>query len=166
MNKNLKKEKIIVLLITILVTLIDQLSKLLVTKTLTFAKELKVIPNFFSLLYIENDGAAFSSFTGQQLFLVIISTVCIILIIRIIQKENYKNKYTKVILGMLLGGIIGNLIDRILRGVVIDFLSFKIIGYKFPVFNIADICITCGVVFYLIINLLEERSNNKLDKST
>ena len=52
--------------------------------------------------------------------------------------------------------MIGNLIDRVFYKNVIDFLAFTLINYKAPVFNIADICITCGVIIYIIINIVDE----------
>ena len=55
-----------------------------------------------------------------------------------------------------MGGIFGNLIDRIIHHAVIDYLSFKIFSYEFPVFNIADICITVGVIL-LILSMIIER---------
>lgn len=55
----------------------------------------------------------------------------------------------------LTGGIIGNLIDRIIYGYVVDYLRFIIFGYNFPIFNLADICITIGVIL-LIINMLRK----------
>lgn len=55
----------------------------------------------------------------------------------------------------LTGGIIGNLIDRIIYGYVVDYLRFIIFDYNFPIFNLADICITIGVIL-LIINMLRK----------
>ena len=57
--------------------------------------------------------------------------------------------------------MVGNLIDRILFQSVTDFLSFNIFGYKFPVFNIADIGITCGVALYLVVSLINDRKNKE-----
>ena len=72
------------------------------------------------------------------------------------------NKNTKnniLGLGFLMGGIIGNLADRLLFGYVRDFLNFYIIGYDFPIFNIADIFIVLGV-FILIISIIRGEDSN------
>ena len=57
---------------------------------------------------------------------------------------------------MVIAGALGNLIDRLRLGYVIDFLDFKIFGYDFPVFNVADCLITIGCFFLIIISLLEK----------
>lgn len=159
--KNKNKKQIIVFLIAIITIIIDQVSKFLAINLLDIAKEKVIIKNFFSLFCVKNTGAAFSNFTGQIPFLIVVSIFCIILIINIIFKEKYKYKLSYLSLGILLGGMIGNLIDRIFFNGVIDFLSFKIINYRFPVFNIADIGITCGVAIYIILSLLEEKLEKK-----
>ena len=67
-------------------------------------------------------------------------------------------------LGIVIGGIVGNLVDRILYGAVVDYLSFDIFGYGFPVFNIADIGITIGFII-LAINILRRDGNEFRDTS-
>ena len=66
-----------------------------------------------------------------------------------------------VIYGLLFGGIIGNLFDRILRGYVIDYISLNIFNYSFPIFNIADIAITIGVILMIVYILFFESNENK-----
>ena len=141
--------------------IIDQVTKFIVKSVLEFAREYVIIPNFFSFYYVENEGAAFSSFTGHTLLLIIISIICLGVIINVIQKENTNSKFINFSLGILLGGMIGNLIDRIFIHRVIDFLSFNIFGYKFPVFNVADIGITCGVALYLVLTTIYDRKIRK-----
>ena len=59
---------------------------------------------------------------------------------------------------MILAGAVGNLIDRIMNGYVVDFIYFQVIN--FPVFNVADICVTLGVVFLIIFLLFKYRSTD------
>lgn len=151
-----KRSQIMVYFIGIIIVFIDQLSKFLVTKNMDIAEEISIIPGFFSLFHIKNTGAAFSSFTGERIFLIIISLACIFLIVHLIKKEKYQHILSSISLGMLIGGIFGNLIDRIFFSGVVDFLSFTIFGYKFPVFNIADICITCGVAIYVVLSIIKD----------
>ena len=65
---------------------------------------------------------------------------------------------------LIIGGIIGNLIDRIFLNHVIDFLSFNIFGYYFPIFNIADICIVCGILLLLIDGWLGDENGIRSNK--
>ena len=158
MNKgDTRKKHIIKLyLVVLLIIILDQISKLIVMNNLILGKELEVIPNLFSLFYVTNTGAAFSSLKDQTTLLIIASVFCISLVATIIYKEKLENKWKLISLSLLMGGMIGNLIDRIIYKEVIDFLSITIFSYKFPVFNIADICITCGVFIYLFLSINEE----------
>lgn len=145
-----------VILIGILV-LIDQITKFLVKTKIALESSITVIPNFFELTYVRNDGAAFSILEGKTWFLILITLVILAFII--IYSFKNKIKHTeKIILSILTAGIIGNLIDRILYGYVIDFLSFKIINYDFPVFNIADILVCVGCFIYIIYLIKEDKN--------
>ena len=140
--------------------LLDQLIKLLITKYMSLHQEITLIPNFFSLYYLKNTGAAFSMFGNKTLFLIIISLICLVVLKNYIKKLNRVTPLTIISLGMMLGGIVGNLFDRIIYGAVIDYLSIIIFNYSFPVFNLADIGITVGA-FLLIIDLIIEENHLK-----
>ena len=159
--KNISKNHLVLYIISLVVIIVDQLTKFLVVSNMNIANEIEIIHNFFSIFYVTNTGAAFSSFRDQTTLLIIVSIFCIAIINAIIQRERFNNKLSVISLGLLLGGMIGNLIDRVIYKNVIDFLSFNIFGYKFPVFNIADICITLGVFIYIGINLIEEIREKK-----
>lgn len=147
-----------------IVLIIDQIIKLIITHSLKLYQVIKVIPHFFSICYVKNTGAAFSIFENNTLFLTIISIIVIIILDIMIRKEKNLTKGNCIALGLIMGGIFGNLVDRILRHYVIDFLSFRIIRYDFPIFNIADIGITVGVGL-LIISLFFEKEDKKLIKN-
>lgn len=163
MNK--LKEKIPnykIYIISIIVLLIDQMTKMIVMNNMLLGQEIKIIKKFFSLIYLTNTGAAFSTFENQRLFLIIVSLFCTALIVSLMQKEKNMTKLKILSFGILIGGMFSNLIDRVFYKHVVDFISFTILNYKFPVFNIADIGITIGVFLYLIINIYEEvLSKNK-----
>lgn len=149
MQKN--KNKVVYLTLSI-VLLIDQIVKLLVKTNMNLNEEISIIPNFFSIQYLKNTGAAFSILENQTILLVVTSIICISVIGYYLKKEeNLTPPAESISFGLILGGILGNLIDRIIYQGVIDFLSFKIFKYNFPVFNIADIGITIGVFLLLII---------------
>ena len=143
--------------------LLDQIIKLIVINNMDVSREIKIFPNFFSLYYLRNTGAAFSIFGNKILFLIIISIICLIVLKNYIKKLQRVTNLTIISLGILVGGIIGNLFDRVLRQAVIDYLSFNFFGYSFPVFNLADIGITIGALL-LIIDLLIEEKEKKISK--
>ena len=144
-----------VYIISLIVIILDRITKLLVVTNMLEGNEIIIIPNFFSIFYVKNLGAALSTFRNKTTFLILTGVFCIALLVNVINKEESKNK-TKISLGIILGGMIGNLIDRVSYKYVIDFLAFTISSYKAPVFNIADIGITCGVALYLILSIIED----------
>lgn len=147
----MQKNKNKVYLTSVIVLLIDQIVKLLIKTNMNLNEEISIIPNFFSIQYLKNTGAAFSILENQTILLAITSIICISVIIYYLKKEENLTTAMYLSFGMVLGGILGNLIDRIVYQEVIDFLSFQIFNYNFPVFNIADIGITIGVLLLIII---------------
>lgn len=140
------KKKIII--ISTLVLLIDQLSKILVGININLNDSI-IINNFFSLTNVYNEGAAFSILKGQRLIFIIIGFIMLIIIYNYI--KDFKNNIRNVIaFSLLIGGITGNLLDRIFLGYVRDFLDFKIIGWDYPVFNIGDSAIFMGIILLII----------------
>lgn len=149
-----------IIIISIILLCIDQISKLLVVNLLTKTDSITIIKNFFYLTYINNDGAAFSILVGKRIFLILIAVSVIVMLIRYIKKNNIQNKLELVSISLIIGGSLGNLMDRVVRGYVIDFLDFKIFNYNFPIFNLADTFIVIGVILLL---LKEIRKENNLD---
>ena len=86
----------------------------------------------------------------------VLSIVFLIFAFKYIYDLKSVSKLSMISYGMLIGGIIGNLIDRVFRNYVIDFLSFNIFGYHFPVFNIADCFIVVSIILIVIESLLKE----------
>ena len=111
---------------------------------------IKIIPNFFNIMYVRNTGAAFSIMENSRVLFIVIGMVAIYLIWRFFIKDKQLNNYYIVIYSMLIAGIIGNMIDRILYGYVIDYLSFNIFGYSFPIFNLADTFIVVSIIMLII----------------
>jgi signal peptidase II len=137
---------------------VDQLTKLIVDKTMPLYHSIPVIENFFNLTYIRNTGAAFGIFAGAGAgfrlpFLVLFSVLAIGFIVMMLRRLPDKETGLIIALAFVLGGAIGNLIDRLIYGEVIDFLDFYWSGYHWPAFNLADSFITIGVLitlYYLI----------------
>lgn len=143
-------------LFIILLVVIDQLSKLYVTAKMTLHQSIEVIRNFFYITYTRNSGAAWSLLQGQKLFFIITAAVAVVVIVIYISRSRC-GFWEKLGLLLIAGGAIGNVIDRIRLSEVIDFLDFYIFGYDFPIFNIADSCITVGGIIVALTILLDRR---------
>ena len=148
--------------ISFIVLLFDQLIKLIVMNNMKLHQEITIIPNFFSIYYIENTGAAFSILGNKTLLLIIVSVICLILMKEYIKKEKEMSNLSIISLGMIIGGTIGNLFDRILYKAVIDYLAFDIFKYSFPVFNLADIAITVGAALLLLSYFIDNKKKKKI----
>ncbi|NIV12208.1 MAG: signal peptidase II [Aliifodinibius sp.] len=140
-----------------LIILLDQWTKSLVVKNIPFLgtwlpDNLAQFGHYFRIVHWRNSGAAFGMFSnGNMIFLIlaIIASIFIIAFYPLIEKEEWTLRLAMV---LQLGGALGNMIDRIRYGYVIDFLSIR----NFPVFNIADTCISLGVAILLLGVILQE----------
>jgi lipoprotein signal peptidase len=142
----------------IAVIVLDQVTKHMIP----VGTDIEIIRGFFYITYCENRGAAFSILQNFRWGFIIITVIAVAVMIRIMISQ--KHPLARLALSLLTGGAIGNMIDRLLRGYVVDFLNFYPFGYDFPVFNVADICITVGVallIIYIIFIYTEpERKND------
>ena len=131
--------------LSIFIVLIDQYTKYLIF----YKNKLFINKDFllFKLDFVKNYGAAFNIFSGNRIFLSLISIFFSILIIYLIFRKKTLNSFDLYSYSFILGGTIGNGIDRIFKGFVVDFINLNIIN--FPVFNIADISINIGFIFLL-----------------
>ena len=132
----------------------DQYSKSLVVEQLNLFDRL-ILTSFLDLTRLHNTGAAFSMFafdSGWQRWpLVLISAgVGAILIGWLVRNASKSPVLQNTAFVMIAGGAIGNLIDRLNQGYVVDFILFHIGQWHFPAFNVADSCITIGMILYLI----------------
>ena len=129
---------------------IDLLSKIIVIKYINLNEEVMVIRELLSFTYVRNTGAAWSIFSGTKYVVLVISLLIIIGIIVHIYRNISDNKLEKIAYGLILGGAFGNLFDRIIHGYVVDFVSIRIFGYNYPIFNLADVFIVIGVILLVI----------------
>lgn len=129
--------------------MIDLLVKIIVINFMKLYDTIRIIPSFFNITYVRNTGAAFSILEDSRIFFIVITFVALI-VIYLLLKDKVLNKYQTFLYSMLIGGIAGNLVDRIIYGYVIDYLSFNIFSYSFPVFNIADSFIVISVVLLIL----------------
>lgn len=139
---------IVQFLTVVLLTALDQATKLWAVNALRSVGEISVIEGVFNLRYVENTGAAFSILQGKTFLLTIIPIVACIFMIYILSAKKINSKLGTWGIALILSGALGNLIDRIWRGAVVDMFDFELIN--FPVFNVADICVTVGAVLFFI----------------
>ena len=145
-----------IILISILILLLDIITKQLVINNLLEHQSITIINNFFSITYAKNTGVAFSFLEGYIPLVILITSIIIISILIYIKKNN-PNKYESICYGLILGGALGNLLDRIIYGYVIDFLDFTIFNYNYPIFNIADTFIVIGILILIILSFKENK---------
>ena len=130
--------------------IVDQAIKFLVESKMVLHESIIVLDNFFSITLVHNLGAAFSILNGNKILLISVGVVAVLLLVMYINSCKSLNDVDVFIYSLLLGGILGNLLDRILKGYVVDYLSFNFGNYYFPIFNFADICIVVSVLFMIL----------------
>lgn len=149
MKKTIKN--LIYLIAAVLLVLLDYISKVHIVKYLKGKENIVWIKNVFELEYLENTGAAFSSFMGKQTFLIILTVIvtafCIVEFARIPEEKRFWGLRLSFLL--LISGAIGNLIDRTKQGYVVDYFYF--VPVNFPRFNVADCYVTVSVVLLVIL---------------
>ena len=146
-----------VLFITALIITADQISKSLIKSTMTLYDVIPVIPGYFYLTYIINEGMAFGidfPFGIGTLFFSGVSLIITCFLVWILWCERKNNLLMRISLALILGGAIGNLVDRILFGEVVDFFDFMIGDFHWYIFNIADSAVTVGIILMLFYSFL------------
>ena len=138
-------KKLYFLSLSIFIILVDQLTKYIIFYNYKIFLNKDFL--LFELDFVKNYGAAFNIFSGNRIFLSLISITISILLIYLILRKYPSNLPDLYAYSFILGGTFGNGIDRILRGFVIDFINLTFIN--FPVFNIADISINIGLIFLM-----------------
>lgn len=146
---------IIYLLFSGVIIGLDQLMKFWTVENFFIGQEQNLIPNVFSLTYLQNTGGAFSLLEGQRIFFIIISIVAVIVVVYFLHKYLRESKWLTIGLSLFLAGAVGNFIDRFRLGYVVD--MFQLDFVNFPIFNIADMALTIGVALIIVYLFLDER---------
>lgn len=144
-------------IVAIVAFAVDQLIKWSVATYMDIGQKIPLIPGFIQLTSSRNRGAAFGILQNQRLFLIVVTAIVLVGIIIYLYKIYRKQKFLAYALTLIFGGALGNFIDRALHGEVVDMLEFTFINY--PVFNMADVFISTGVVMILIDTLWASRTN-------
>ena len=127
----------------------DQVSKFLVVQNIPLFSQVEAVPGLFHLTYVQNTGAAFSSFNGMRwLFVAIFVLFTVAVIWEFSRKRLPFTTFERWCIAAVYAGGLGNVIDRIRLGYVVDMIAVDFI--KFPVFNVADCFITCGCILLMV----------------
>ncbi len=145
-----------ILIISVILVFIDQIIKYVIDLNMLLNSSINIISGFFRMTYVRNTGAAFSLFSDNQIFLIIITLVALFFMFYFLKNKAFKMSET-IIYSMILSGVLSNLVDRIFRGYVIDYLDFTIFKYDFPIFNLADIMIVVGCILLILFNFIGDK---------
>jgi signal peptidase II len=147
-----------VLLISAVMVLIDQGTKAAVRSSMTLHESIPVIPQFFHLTYITNDGMAFGINIPFGIIIFSLVSACFTVFLTwYLWKNQDKSRLLRVGIALILAGALGNLIDRLIFGKVVDFLDFMLAGHHWYIFNIADSCVTIGMGLIILDAVILER---------
>lgn len=146
------------LLIVVLIV-IDQIVKFWTVEHIPLGMVQDFIPNFMSLAYLRNYGAAYSMLQNQQWFFIIVTIVTVTGLIVYYVKNSKGSMWLLFSLSLMIAGALGNFIDRLRLGYVVDMFHLDFIN--FPIFNMADSYLTVGVLCLLICILKEENDGSK-----
>lgn len=144
---------------------IDQLIKHWATAALLPVGNMDVLPGIVELRYCLNDGMAFSMLAGKQTLLIGMTSVMLV-VVAVMLFARKMPVWERISWTLILGGGVGNLIDRVLNGVVVDYINVQFM--HFAIFNFADICVCVGVGLLMLVVLLdsfkkEETAKQKAD---
>ena len=148
-----------ILFASAIMVLADQISKTVIRSTMTLYESITVIPGFFHLTYITNDGMAFGiNFPFGIYIFSAISIILTIILFYYLWTIRYESILIRSGVAMILAGAIGNLIDRLFLGEVVDFLDFMIGDLHWYVFNFADSYVTIGMGIILYDSIILEKN--------
>ncbi len=139
--------------LTALLVLLDQATKLAAVSALKDGGPYVLIPGVFQLQYLENRGAAFGLLQNARIFFLAVTLIALAAVIYVLVRLPLKRKYIvlRFLMVLIAAGAVGNMIDRVFLGYVRDFLYFSLID--FPIFNVADIYVTCATILLILLLL-------------
>ena len=146
--------------ITAVARFFDLVTKCLVTTNLELWDSVDVLGGFFRLTYIHNAGAVFGIRLGSSVLHLVLSTLAMGVVVTMLIKTPPEDRWGGIGLALVLGGALGNIVDRLRTDVVIDFLDFGIGDLRWYVFNVADACVSVGVVLLILVYGKQQRDQD------
>ena len=136
-------------LFTLGIVAVDQWTKYLVLTNIELYDHVNAIPGLFHLTYVQNTGAAFSSFSGMRwLFILVFAVLTAAVLYEYFKKPMPFNCFERWCIAAVYAGGLGNIIDRVFRGYVVDMIDLDFMN--FAVFNVADCFICCGAAGLMV----------------
>ncbi len=140
--------------ISFLVLALDQFTKYLVILSLKLNESVAVYPSYLYLTYIQNPGTAFGFMANMKAgvripFFVVVTVAAGFIVYSYHRMMPEEKRLSRAALGLVWGGALGNFVDRLLYGKVIDFIDVRYHQFQWYVFNVADSCITVGLILLL-----------------
>lgn len=162
------KNKLILLAITTLIVIvIDQLTKNYILAAFEYGESIDVVNNFFNITYVRNYGAAFGMLSKiepkfRDLFFLLMPPFAMTVIFMMLKTSPANESIRKLALSAVFAGALGNYIDRLRFGYVVDFLDFHWYQhYSWPAFNVADMSIVCGVTVLILLEIFSPLPDKK-----
>ena len=147
----------LLLLLSLPLFLLDQITKALVLKFISVHDVVVVIPGFFNLVQVHNTGAAFGMLKDNNVFFIVLASTAIVVLAILARRGMFVGLPMQIGAALLAPGILGNLVDRILHGHVIDFFDVILPWYgHWPAFNVADSCICIAAGLFLFAGFLPD----------
>lgn len=144
----------------------DLLTKYFVNKGMELGAEKDFIPKIINLVNVHNSGAAWSIFSGNQVFLIVFTFIFLVAFGYFYYKESKNGVLFHIAGAFIVGGCIGNLVDRLAFGYVRDMIHLEFWS-SFPVFNVADSFVCIGVflmiIFYIIYAVKSHKKREKIN---
>lgn len=152
----------IALLYSVILVGIDQVLKYIAVDKLTQITTYPIIDKVLHLTYTENTGAAFNSFDGNYVFLIILPSLFLFVGLLYLCFNKNMTHILMWCIATVIGGGIGNLCDRVFRGYVVDYIDVRLIN--FAIFNFADMCVVIGAICMILYVFMSEIKASKLEK--
>ncbi len=167
------KNKIIYLaVISIVVIVLDQVTKNYILGAFYYGESVSVIQNFFNITRVHNYGAAFGMLSQveskfRDTFFLLMPPSAMAIILYMLKTSSLADKTRNLALCFVFAGALGNYIDRLRFGYVVDFLDFHFYGkWSWPAFNVADMSIVCGVSVLILLEIFAPPVSSKTIKTT
>ena len=167
MSKFVPRKFFFYLIIVIFIFLFDRISKIYILNVAETYGEVNILVNsYINLILVWNSGIGFGLLSSDNLLIYNLITTLIILINLIIIYLIYSSNDIRVYLYLIiLGGSLGNLFDRLYYSAVPDFIDLNYNGYHWFIFNVADIFISIGIIFLILIELIDYNSKKNVTKN-
>jgi signal peptidase II len=161
----MSRKSIILILILGLGVALDMVSKMLVLRFMPLGSQIPLVPGFFSLVHVHNQGGAFSVLSNlppafTRLFFITCNGLVFAVVAYLWWRLPQENWQLALGYNLVMAGALGNLIDRAWLGQVVDFLYFYWGRYHWPAFNVADSLVCLGAVLLIYVILREEKPYN------